>query len=114
MDSRSEYNDTAEAGLPYCFNAYIYLREPDKSEDKAKWSKEQGSDDESGGAQLPKSKASVRKEMDSEECHSAAEADLPIAKKGMQMQVLVVKGAEEVENAKGNSKYQDRAEGQRP
>ncbi|RRT54038.1 hypothetical protein B296_00046593, partial [Ensete ventricosum] len=27
---------------------------------------------------------------------------------------LVVKGAEEVENAKANSKYQDKAEGQRP
>ncbi|RRT56577.1 hypothetical protein B296_00032105 [Ensete ventricosum] len=43
-------------------------------------------DDESKGAQLPKNKASVRKEVDSEECYSAAEADLPIAKKGMQMQ----------------------------
>ncbi|RWV81730.1 hypothetical protein GW17_00056827 [Ensete ventricosum] len=49
--------------------------------------KGRGSDDESSGAQLPKSKASVRKEVDSEEHHSAAEADLPIAKKGMQMQV---------------------------
>ncbi|RZS01044.1 hypothetical protein BHM03_00030840 [Ensete ventricosum] len=29
------------------------------------------SDDESRGAQLPKSKASIRKEVDSEECHSA-------------------------------------------
>ncbi|RWV76977.1 hypothetical protein GW17_00062263 [Ensete ventricosum] len=27
---------------------------------------------------------------------------------------LVIKGAEEVENAKANSKYQDKAEGQRP
>ncbi|RWV78228.1 hypothetical protein GW17_00060833, partial [Ensete ventricosum] len=77
---------------------------------------------------------------------SAAKADLPIAKEGMQMQImdsramglavpwylrggtsvelsipcshrgraLVVKGAEEVENAKANSKYQDRAERQRP
>ncbi|RRT40450.1 hypothetical protein B296_00031864 [Ensete ventricosum] len=32
------------------------------------------------GAQLPKSKASVRKEVDSEKCHSVAEADLQIAK----------------------------------
>ncbi|RRT77292.1 hypothetical protein B296_00008808 [Ensete ventricosum] len=47
--------------------------------------KGRGSDDESGGAQLPKSKASIRK-VDSKECHSAAEADLPIAKKGTQMQ----------------------------
>ncbi|RWW54063.1 hypothetical protein BHE74_00039407 [Ensete ventricosum] len=28
--------------------------------------------------------------------------------------VLVVKGAEEVDNAEANSKYQDKAEGQRP
>ncbi|RRT35896.1 hypothetical protein B296_00021219 [Ensete ventricosum] len=48
--------------------------------------KGRGSDDESGGAQLPKSKASVRKEVDSEEHHSATEADLPIAKEGTQMQ----------------------------
>ncbi|RWW12322.1 hypothetical protein BHE74_00025730 [Ensete ventricosum] len=38
------------------------------------------------GLSYPKSKASVRKEVDSEECHSAAEADLPIAKKETQMQ----------------------------
>ncbi|RZR87827.1 hypothetical protein BHM03_00015290 [Ensete ventricosum] len=48
--------------------------------------KGRGSDDESSGAQLPKSKVSVRKEVDSEEHHSAAEADLPIAKEGMKMQ----------------------------
>ncbi|RWW03417.1 hypothetical protein GW17_00033427 [Ensete ventricosum] len=48
--------------------------------------KGRGSDDESSGAQLPKSKASVRKEVDSEERHSAAEADLPIVNEGMKMQ----------------------------
>ncbi|RWV88809.1 hypothetical protein GW17_00049076 [Ensete ventricosum] len=48
--------------------------------------KGRGSDAESSGAQLPKSKASVRKEVDSEEHHSVVEADLPIAKEGMQMQ----------------------------
>ncbi|RRT53408.1 hypothetical protein B296_00016709 [Ensete ventricosum] len=48
--------------------------------------KGRGSDDESSGAQLPKSKVFVRKEVDSEECHSAVEADLPIAKEGMKMQ----------------------------
>ncbi|RWV91933.1 hypothetical protein GW17_00045739 [Ensete ventricosum] len=37
------------------------------------------------GLSYPKSKASVRKEVDSEECHSAAEADLPIVKKGTQV-----------------------------
>ncbi|RWV79455.1 hypothetical protein GW17_00059411 [Ensete ventricosum] len=73
------------------FSAHIRLREPDKSEDKADGveaggRKGRGSDDESSGAQLPKSKVSVRKEVDSEEHHSAVEADLPIAKEGMQMQ----------------------------
>ncbi|RZR73267.1 hypothetical protein BHM03_00022058 [Ensete ventricosum] len=37
------------------------------------------------GLIYPKSKVSVRKEVDLEERHSTAEADLPIAKKGMQM-----------------------------
>ncbi|RWW16186.1 hypothetical protein GW17_00019944 [Ensete ventricosum] len=71
MDSRSECHSTAEVGLRMiravgeldCFSAHIRLREPDKSEDKA-------------------DKASVRKEVDSEERHCAAEADLPIAKEG--------------------------------
>ncbi|RWW48509.1 hypothetical protein BHE74_00045416 [Ensete ventricosum] len=44
--------------------------------------KGRGSYDEFGEAQLPKNKASVRKEVDLEECHSAVEADIPIAKKG--------------------------------
>ncbi|RZR94070.1 hypothetical protein BHM03_00022690 [Ensete ventricosum] len=45
--------------------------------------KGRGSNDESSGAQLPEIKASVRNEVDSEEHHSAAEADLPIAKEEM-------------------------------
>ncbi|RWV92794.1 hypothetical protein GW17_00044799 [Ensete ventricosum] len=74
-----------------CFSAHIRLKEPDKSEDNADGveaggRKGQGSDDESSRAQLPKSKALVRKEVDSEEHHSAAKADLPIAKEGMQIQ----------------------------
>ncbi|RZS24249.1 hypothetical protein BHM03_00057301 [Ensete ventricosum] len=116
-----------------CSYAYIRLREPNKSKDKAE------------GAQLPKSKASVRKEVDSEKCHGAAEVDLPIAKghkckatndrtiglatpwyrKGDTSvessipcsyggRALVVKGAEVVENVEENSKYQDKAEGQKP
>ncbi|RZS09261.1 hypothetical protein BHM03_00040322 [Ensete ventricosum] len=97
-----------------CFSAHIRLREPDKSEDKAEWRrlcmgvavclsigqgkllrehrgveegdrKGRGSDNESRGAQLPKSKALVIKEVDSKECHSVAEADLLVAKKGTQM-----------------------------
>ncbi|RWV89825.1 hypothetical protein GW17_00048008 [Ensete ventricosum] len=47
--------------------------------------KGRGSDYESSGAQLPKSKALVRKEVESEEHHSAVEVDLPIMKEGMQM-----------------------------
>ncbi|RWV81464.1 hypothetical protein GW17_00057112 [Ensete ventricosum] len=39
------------------------------------------------------------------------ESSIPWSHEG---RALVVKGAEEVENAKANSKYQDRAEGQRP
>ncbi|RZS27045.1 hypothetical protein BHM03_00060473 [Ensete ventricosum] len=66
---------------------YLYLlKGADKSEDEAEGieadgRKGRGSDDESGGAQLPKSKASVRKEVDSEERHNATEVDLSIAKK---------------------------------
>ncbi|RWW06138.1 hypothetical protein GW17_00030551 [Ensete ventricosum] len=107
--------------------------------------KERRSDYKSGGAQLPKSKASVRKDVDSEEHHSAVEADLPIAKEGTQMQGNRLYGhglgstmvsqrrdfrgvidpllswRESIGrkrgrgggNAKANSKYQDRAEGQR-
>ncbi|RRT45071.1 hypothetical protein B296_00027607 [Ensete ventricosum] len=98
------------------------------------------------GAQLPNSKASIRKEVDSEECHSVTEADLPITKKGRRYKAtdsramglaapwyrrggtfvessipcshggraLVVKGTEEVENAKTNSKYYNKVEGQKP
>ncbi|RRT45070.1 hypothetical protein B296_00027609 [Ensete ventricosum] len=45
--------------------------------------KGQGSDDESSGAQLPKSKASARKEVNSEKHDNATEAVLPIANEGM-------------------------------
>ncbi|RWV89880.1 hypothetical protein GW17_00047954 [Ensete ventricosum] len=38
------------------------------------------------GLNYPKSKVLVRKEVDSEERHSAVEADLPIMKERMQMQ----------------------------
>ncbi|RWV93772.1 hypothetical protein GW17_00043744 [Ensete ventricosum] len=108
--------------------------------------KGRGSNDESSGAQLPKSKMSVRKEvarrsttvpqrriyrsrrkgyrckaMDSRGMGLAApwycrggtsvESSIPCSHGG---RAVVVKGAEEVENAKANSKYQDRVEGQRP
>ncbi|RWV82999.1 hypothetical protein BHE74_00016272 [Ensete ventricosum] len=47
--------------------------------------KGRGSNDKPGGAQLPKSRVSVGKEVNSEEYHSAVEVDLPIAKKGVHM-----------------------------
>ncbi|RWW83771.1 hypothetical protein BHE74_00007716 [Ensete ventricosum] len=58
-----------------CSSAYIRLREPNKSEDKtegveAGGRKGRGSDNESRGAQPPKSQALVKIEVDSEECHS--------------------------------------------
>ncbi|RZS02141.1 hypothetical protein BHM03_00032129 [Ensete ventricosum] len=85
-------------------------------------------------------------EVDSEECYSVVEVDLPIAKKGRRCEAtgssamglaapwyrrggtsmeslipssyggraLVVKRVEEVENTEANSKYQEKAEGQRP
>ncbi|RWV86190.1 hypothetical protein GW17_00051941 [Ensete ventricosum] len=43
--------------------------------------KRRGSDDESSGAQLPKSKVSVGKEIDSEECHSTIKANLSMVRK---------------------------------
>ncbi|RWW57928.1 hypothetical protein BHE74_00035256 [Ensete ventricosum] len=98
------------------------------------------------GINYLKSKASVRKEVDSEECYNAVEADLPIVEKRCRCKAtdsrvmglavswyhrggtsvessipcshggraLVMKGAEEVENAEVNSKYYDNVEGQRP
>ncbi|RRT59659.1 hypothetical protein B296_00001005 [Ensete ventricosum] len=44
-------------------------------------------------------------------CGTSVESSIPCSHGG---RALVVKGAEEVENTKVNSKYQDRAEGQRP
>ncbi|RWV96615.1 hypothetical protein GW17_00040657 [Ensete ventricosum] len=74
--------------------------------------KGRGSDDESSGAQLPKSKASVRKEVDSEEHHHDRwDIHGVIDPLLSWRRALVVKEAEKVENAKANFKYQDRAEG---
>ncbi|RRT31825.1 hypothetical protein B296_00044666 [Ensete ventricosum] len=105
MDSRSECRSIIEVGLREnridaspatrwrrpCMRVTIYLS-IDQGEllgghsgVEAGGRKGQGSDNESSGAQLPKSKASVGKAVDSEEHHSAAEADLPIVKEGIQM-----------------------------
>ncbi|RRT58270.1 hypothetical protein B296_00021509 [Ensete ventricosum] len=178
-----------------CYSAYICLREPNKSEDKAeeanvsiKEAKEnrigaspvigcqrpcmgvaiclsidqeellgehrgfkaggqkgRGSDNKSKGAQLPKSQVSVRMKMDSEDpqcgkgestnheerdekyeatdnssmgmaapwyrkSETSVESSIPCSHGG---RVLVVKGVKKVENAEVNSKYKDKAEGQR-
>ncbi|RWW22604.1 hypothetical protein BHE74_00002117 [Ensete ventricosum] len=50
--------------------------------------KGRGSDDEFSGAQLPKSKASIRNEMDSEVYHSTVEVDLPMARKGYRCEAI--------------------------
>ncbi|RWV98559.1 hypothetical protein GW17_00038582 [Ensete ventricosum] len=51
------------------------------------------------------------KSEDKAEGRISVESSIPYSHGG---RALVVKGAEEVENAKANSKYQDKAEGQRP
>ncbi|RZS06166.1 hypothetical protein BHM03_00036782 [Ensete ventricosum] len=48
---------------------------------------------------------------DKAEGGTSVESSIPCSHRG---RALVVKGAEEVEDAKANSKYQDRPEGQRP
>ncbi|RRT50780.1 hypothetical protein B296_00006990 [Ensete ventricosum] len=63
--SCSEERASRAAGELDCFSAHIHLREPRKSEDKV-------------------DKASIRKEVDSEEHYSAVEVDLPIVKEGIQ------------------------------
>ncbi|RRT46590.1 hypothetical protein B296_00005589 [Ensete ventricosum] len=80
-----------------CFSAHIRLREPNKSEDKAEC---KVIDSRAMGLAAPW----YRKDG------TSMESSIPCSHGG---RALVVKGAEEVENAKANSKYQDRSEGQR-
>ncbi|RRT31715.1 hypothetical protein B296_00031202 [Ensete ventricosum] len=85
-----------------CFNAQIHLREPGKSEDKAKKGyKCKSTDSRAMGLAAPWYRKG----------RTSMESSIPCSYGG---RALVVKGTEEVENAKANSKYQDRAEGQRP
>ncbi|RWW29117.1 hypothetical protein GW17_00006370 [Ensete ventricosum] len=102
---RDHVNDQELLGAPLqatgefdCFSAHIHLREPDKSEDKAEC---EATDNRVMGLAVPWYRRGG----------TSVEASIPCShgRRG-----LVVKGAEEVENAKANSKYQDRAEGQRP
>ncbi|RRT52153.1 hypothetical protein B296_00015212 [Ensete ventricosum] len=104
VDSRGECHGTTEAGLPCmigvagelnCFSAHVRLREPGKSKDKPEWSKGARKRRRVQRGSATKSKALVRKEVDSEEHHSATEADLPITKEGMKMQAKpVITGSE--------------------
>ncbi|RWV77540.1 hypothetical protein GW17_00061610, partial [Ensete ventricosum] len=124
------------AGELDCFSAHIRLREPGKSEDKAdpvglsypkakrqlerRWTQR--------SITVPqrriyrsRRKGCRRKSTNSRAMGLAAlwyhgggtsvESSIPCSHGG---RALVVKGAEEVENAKANSKYQNRTEGQRP
>ncbi|RZS12113.1 hypothetical protein BHM03_00043499 [Ensete ventricosum] len=79
------------------FSAHIRLREPDKSEDKAEC---KSTDSRAMGLAAPWYHRGG----------TSVESSIPCSHGG---RALVIKGAEDVENAKVNSKYQDRAEGQR-
>ncbi|RZS23793.1 hypothetical protein BHM03_00056774 [Ensete ventricosum] len=83
----------AAGGLD-CFSGHIHLREPGKSKDKAKC---KATDSRAMGLAAPW----YRRDG------TSVKSSIPCSHGG---RALVVKGAEEVENAKANSKYQDRAE----
>ncbi|RWV94919.1 hypothetical protein GW17_00042503, partial [Ensete ventricosum] len=78
------------AGELDCFSAHIRLREPDKSEDKAEC---KSTDSRAMGLAAPWYRRGG----------TSVESSIPCSHGG---RALVVKGAEEVENAKANSKYQ--------
>ncbi|RWW24246.1 hypothetical protein GW17_00011473 [Ensete ventricosum] len=81
-----------------CSSAHICLRELGKSEDKAKKGcRCEATDSSAMGLAAPWYRRGG----------TSVESSIPCGR------ALVVKGAEEVENAKANSKYQDKAEGQR-
>ncbi|RRT34589.1 hypothetical protein B296_00053546 [Ensete ventricosum] len=78
------------------FSAHIRLREPDKSEDKVEC---KATDSRAMGLTAPWYRRGG----------TSVKSSIPYSHGG---RALVVKGAEEVQNAKTNSKYQDKAEGQ--
>ncbi|RZR86153.1 hypothetical protein BHM03_00013294 [Ensete ventricosum] len=127
-----------------CFSAHIRLREPGKSEDKTEWSKGARKRRVQWGYPKAKRRLEKRwtrrsstvpqrqiyrsqrkgcrcKVMDSRAMslttpwyrrdETSVESSIPCSHGG---RALVIKWPEEMENAKANSKYQDRAEGQRP
>ncbi|RWW56342.1 hypothetical protein BHE74_00036949 [Ensete ventricosum] len=122
------------AGELDCFSAHIRLREPGKSEDKAEGSATQKAKHRLERRWTQRSVTMPQRQIyrsrrkgyrckatDSRAMGLAApwyhrngtsvKSSIPCSHGG---RALVVKGVEEVENAKTNSKYQDKAEGQRP
>ncbi|RZS01991.1 hypothetical protein BHM03_00031951 [Ensete ventricosum] len=104
-----------------CFSAYIRLREPDKSEDKAEWTRRSTTVPQRQIYRLRR-KGYRCKSTDSKamgllgstmvpQRRDSVESSIPCSQGG---RALVVKGAEEVENTKANSKYQHKAERQIP
>ncbi|RRT35599.1 hypothetical protein B296_00051125 [Ensete ventricosum] len=102
MNSRGECHGTIEASLSCMIgvagevdysNAHIRLREPGKSEDKAEC---KATDSRAMGLAAPWYRRGGTSMESSIPCSHGERA-------------LVVKGAKEVENAKANSKSQDRA-----
>ncbi|RRT47025.1 hypothetical protein B296_00042242 [Ensete ventricosum] len=88
-------------GAPILAKAHIRLREPDKSEDKAEKRRRcKTTDSRAMGLAAPWYRRG----------RTSMESLIPCSHRG---RALVVKGAKEVENAEANSKYQDRAKGQR-
>ncbi|RRT38326.1 hypothetical protein B296_00055098 [Ensete ventricosum] len=88
---------SGENGASILANASIRLREPVKSEDKAKG---KATNNRAMGSTAPWYRRG----------ETSVESSIPCSHEGS---ALVVKGAKEVENTKANSKYQDWAEGQR-
>ncbi|RWW03601.1 hypothetical protein GW17_00033222, partial [Ensete ventricosum] len=68
------------------FSAHIRLKELGKLEDKAGWLKGARKRRRVQWGSATQKQSTVRKEVNSEERHSTAEADLPIVKEGMHMQ----------------------------
>ncbi|RWW84333.1 hypothetical protein BHE74_00007066 [Ensete ventricosum] len=98
LNTRQEDIEAAIGELD-CFRAHIRLREPDKSEGKAeKGSRYEATNNSTMGMGMPWY------------CRggTSAESSIPCSNGG---RALVIKGAEKVENAETNSKYQDKVEG---
>ncbi|RRT34894.1 hypothetical protein B296_00051089 [Ensete ventricosum] len=90
-----------------CSYAYIRLREPDKSKDKA-----EGGSTNREGTQIQGNDRTIGLATPwYRKGDTSVESSIPCSYGG---RALVVKGAEEVENVEENSKYQDKAEGQKP